>query len=151
MPFFSQTVKKPFANQPQTAERDGETVRDLEPVGAPGEAMMQIISQSEHAAGHRHDEQQQQHGLEGQPQSERADQLDVAAAHRADGEGDGEQGEDERGDADLGGDVGPEREADRPPEGDGEQGDGEIEEVGNGPLAHVEPAGDEQEQRQQGE
>ena len=44
-----------------------------------------------------------------QPQGDRGDELDVAAAHRAHREGDREQAEDEGGDAELDRDVGPER------------------------------------------
>src|SRR5688572_20498631 len=63
-------VKKTFANQPQPPEGDRDPVGDLELLLALRELVADEVEEGQHAPRHRHQEDQHQHCLPGQPERE---------------------------------------------------------------------------------
>src|SRR5436190_12145009 len=79
----SKLVKKTFANQPKPSEGDGHPVGNFELLLALRELVPDQVAEGQHAPCQRHQEDHDQDLLPAQPQCERGDQLDVAAAHRS--------------------------------------------------------------------
>src|SRR3954468_3915378 len=111
-------VKNPFANQPKTGKGDGDSVRYLQRRRTLRQLVRDQHGERQSAARERHQHQQLHHRERRQPQSDRAQHLDVAAAHHPELEGEGEDGEDGERDSDMDGDARPQGEAAHDPEGD---------------------------------
>src|SRR3546814_10194151 len=93
-------VKISFANDPQSGQRYRDAIGDFRTADAAADLVMEDRDHSYHTAQNRHDEQQHHHGLPGEPERQRAQQLDVAAPHHARGEYHREQAEDDAGEYD---------------------------------------------------
>src|SRR4051794_23834991 len=76
-------VKNPFANQPKTGKGDGDSIRYLQRRRALRQLVRDEHDEGQHAAGERHQHQQLHHRERRQPQGNRPEHLDVAAAHHS--------------------------------------------------------------------
>src|SRR4051812_41859889 len=134
-------VKNPFANQPKTGKGDGDSIRYLQRRRTLRQPVRDEHGQGQRTARERHHHQQLHHRERRQPQGDGTEHLDVAAAHHADMEGEGEDREDRERHADVDRHARPQRHAAYPPEWNGPECDRRVEPIGDGAAAPVQHRG----------